>query len=328
MLCRANKFGTGYSTTGRHYITINGKMIMEAISQGIDSPILKTKGKLTLPPMSISVVGIKTPTLCNTNNLYELNISTFQLPEGIIPLGVLHRVNHKTPQSLNIPILNASSGSCSITRNSPIATLEQTRKFEEIQEVSWYQVQGDTMTLLPEIPKGTKLQLEPDTKSPMRSIADVDRLDEAKVRLQELLDRKYVNIISQTATDIGRTNLIELDIPTEGPPIASKPYTVPLKYPESVDCKIKQLEEVGIISQSMSDLASPILVASKKEEHVDTSSNNASGGSKTVSSICDCVSPTENTNNWIQTACQIKAYESLGKVISNYPVHTIDSILA
>ena len=32
-------------------------------------------------------------------------------------------------------------------------------------------------------------------------------------------------------------------------------------------------------------------------------------------------------NSWIQTACQIKAYGSLGKVISNYPLPTIDSIL-
>ena len=51
-----------------------------------------------LPPMYISIVGIKTPTLQNTNNLYELNFDTFQLPEGVIPLDVLHRVDHKTPQ--------------------------------------------------------------------------------------------------------------------------------------------------------------------------------------------------------------------------------------
>ena len=61
-------------------------------------------------------------------------------------------------------------------------------------------------------------------------------------------------------------NLIELDIPTEGPPIASKPYTVPLEYHEFVDHKIKQLEETGIISRSMSNWASPILTVSMKEE--------------------------------------------------------------
>ena len=66
--------------------------------------------------------------------------------------------------------------------------------------------------------------------------------------------------------DIGRTNLIKFDIPTEGPPIASKPYMVPLKYHKFTDHKIKQLEEAGIISRSISDWAGPMLIVPKKEE--------------------------------------------------------------
>ena len=70
-------------------------MIAQAISQTITYSILK-KVKVTLPSMSISIVGFKTPTLQNTNILYELNLDTFQLPEGVIPLNVLHRVKNKT----------------------------------------------------------------------------------------------------------------------------------------------------------------------------------------------------------------------------------------
>ena len=77
MLHRTYRFDTGYSTAGKHYITINGEMIAEAMSQITDSPILKPKGKIILPPMSVSVIGIKTPTLCNTNNVCELNFDTF-----------------------------------------------------------------------------------------------------------------------------------------------------------------------------------------------------------------------------------------------------------
>ena len=103
------------------------------------------------------------------------------------------------------------------------------------------------------IPQSTRLQLEPDTKSSLRSIPDADIPEEARVKLQDLLNRKYAHIMSQNATDIGRTNLIELDIPTEGPPIALKCHTILLKYCEFADHKIKQLEEAGIISQSMSN---------------------------------------------------------------------------
>ena len=71
--------------------------------------------------------------------------------------------------------------------------------------------------------------------------------------------------MSQSTTDISRTNLLELDIPTEGPPIASKPYSVLLK---SVDQEIKQLEKTGIISRSMSDWASLIHIVPKKDERL------------------------------------------------------------
>ena len=52
----------------------------------------------------------------------------------------------------------------------------------------------------------------------------------------------------QNAMDIGRTNLIKLDIPIEGPLITYKPCTVLLKYCKFVDHEIKQLEKAGIIS--------------------------------------------------------------------------------
>ena len=67
-------------------------------------------------------------------------------------------------------------------------------------------------------------------KQPEISIHDVDVPKKALNEVQHLLEAKYSTIVSKSATDIGRTNLTELDIPTEGPPIACEPYSVPLKY--------------------------------------------------------------------------------------------------
>ena len=47
-----------------------------------------------------------------------------------------------------------------------------------------------------------------------------------------------------------------------------------------------------------------------------------------ANSICSCAINYRRLNSHIQTAHQIKAKGSLGKVISNYPLLTIDSILA
>ena len=74
--------------------------------------------------------------------------------------------------------------------------------------------------LLSKISGITNLQLDPDTLNVTRSIQDADITELARKQLLELLDVKYKNIVSKSATDIGRINLIELDIPTEGPPVA------------------------------------------------------------------------------------------------------------
>ena len=96
VLHRSCHFSSGYTTTGKHFITINGQVIAQSNSQALDYPIIQTKGKVTLLPMSVSILEAKTPNISNTTNLYEVSANTFQLPGGVILLDILHRVNHKT----------------------------------------------------------------------------------------------------------------------------------------------------------------------------------------------------------------------------------------
>ena len=111
----------------------------------------------------------------------------------------------------------------------------------------------------------------------------------------------------------------------EGPLIASKPYTVLLNYCEFIDHEMKQLEEACIISWSMNNWASPILVVPKKQDHMETVNPEGSNNGKFNLQLCiDC----RKLNSCIQTAHQIEADGSLGKVISNYNLPPIDSILA
>ena len=112
---------------------------------------------------------------------------------------------------------------------------------EEVQEVSWNNLWCDTSKLLLQILHNTRLQLELDSKGLSRSILDADIPEEARTKLRNLLEKKYLNILSKKMMDIARTNLIEFDIPTEGPPVASKPYTVPLNIVNSWTMKSSSL---------------------------------------------------------------------------------------
>ena len=103
-------------------------------------------------------------------------------------------------------------------------------KCEQVQGVKWSEVTQEphlptNPKLLAKIPHASNLQLEANSNNISKSIPDADIPEVARKRLQQLLDVKYNSIVSKSTADIRRTNLEELDIPTEGPPMASKPYT-------------------------------------------------------------------------------------------------------
>ena len=87
-------------------------------------------------------------------------------------------------------------------------------------------------------------------------------------KTQEAFDKlckKYDDIISKNSGDIGKTMLVEMEIDTGNhPPIASKPYTLPLKHYEWVQREIETLEKAGIIERSISPWASPVVKVPKK----------------------------------------------------------------
>ena len=60
--------------------------------------------------------------------------------------------------------------------------------------------------------------------------------------------------------------MVEMDLPTTGLPVASKPYTIPLKYKSFVDEELKLLEDAGCILKSISDWASLICIVKKKPD--------------------------------------------------------------
>ena len=104
-----------------------------------------------------------------------------------------------------------------------------------------------------EVPVHRKVLLEDKDISPKTQKA-FDKLCE-----------KYDDIISKNSGDIGKTMLVEMEIETGNhPPIASKPYTLPLKHYEWVQKEIETLERAGIIERSISPWASPVVIVPKK----------------------------------------------------------------
>ena len=83
-------------------------------------------------------------------------------------------------------------------------------------------------------------------------------------RFDELCDH-FPEIFSKSSKDIGKTNLITMDINTgDHPAICQKPYTLALKHYEWVQKEVEQLERAGIITRSVSPWVSSIVIVPKK----------------------------------------------------------------
>ena len=99
-----------------------------------------------------------------------------------------------------------------------------------------------------------------------RVLLEDKNIDSKTQQAFDKLCEKYEDIISKNSGDIGKTMLVEMEIDTGNhpPPIASKPYTLPLKHYEWVQREIETLERAGIIERSISPWASPVVIVPKK----------------------------------------------------------------
>ena len=101
-------------------------------------------------------------------------------------------------------------------------------KFSELLENPFMQEDDDSLKSPAEAPVHRKVLLEDKDISP---------------KTQKAFDKLYDDIISKNSGDIGKTMLVEMEIDTGNhPPIASKPYTLPLKHYDWVQKEIETLE--------------------------------------------------------------------------------------
>ena len=133
-----------------------------------------------------------------------------------------------------------------------------------------------------------------------------------------MLESRFGSIISRSSTDVGRTKSHTLDVQvTEGSPVFIKQYTIPLKYQNFIDDETKRLEEAGLISRSLSNWSALCMVVPKKQD---------------PDNPCEVqlrmVIDYRQLNKRIITSRVPDRNGKIGKVISNYPIPTIESLLA
>ena len=86
-------------------LPLKNKFLALSINPQLPKQLVKTKGQCRLQGRLITWISIKMPRNIEVNNLLEVHLDR-QLPKGVIPLDVLHNIEHKQPQEMLIPLLN------------------------------------------------------------------------------------------------------------------------------------------------------------------------------------------------------------------------------
>ena len=95
-------------------------------------------------------------------------------------------------------------------------------------------------------------------------LEDADIKEATRVSFEALCEQQH-EAFSKNNKDIGRTQLIEMEIDTgDSLPVAQSQYTLPLKHYDWVRQEIETLEKSGVIERSLSRWASPVIVVPKK----------------------------------------------------------------
>ena len=281
-----NCIGISWTKSNTRQLTQNNEVIAE--TSEYQSPAIASvslKRNIKVPPQSCAVVDVEinsteeikveiipdqlwlsaNPNICTYPMIADLKDRPADAVTPFVIVNFSHHEHLHLPKDHVVAFTEKDSNEGEVLE---ICTMEQLEKeiprnwipsrkrqekMNEFFENPFVTGKDDFLKSPAEVPVHRKVLLEDKDISPKTQKA-FDKLCE-----------KYDDIISKNSGDIGKTMLVEMEIETGNhPPIASKPYTLPLKHYEWVQKEIETLERAGIIERSISPWASPVVIVPKK----------------------------------------------------------------
>lgn len=159
----------------------------------------------------------------------------------------------------------------------PEAIIKSNRPFLRIinvgdEDIVWA---ANKLVARVELIKNQDFQISPNVRMVSEGELDRAQIKQSDINVGDLNDcemkqllellNKYVESFARDTKDLGCTDLIEMHIQTNtNQPVYCKPYRLSHKENEIVNEKIKDLLDAGIIRESFSEYASPVVLVKKK----------------------------------------------------------------
>ena len=222
-----------------------------------------------IKPQSFKQFQVKAQKGLKNGAVYEIDYNTKGIPENIIPVLDTF-IAGKCQKFIGITVINQSDDVKWIPQGQHIGTVHfikgRTPSEEEAQEII-HKLKVDPKEVDEVSSRSTddfiKSNDQVQMKRPVQHQEKQNLSPETKKKLDNIID-EYSDTFSKDQYDIGTSTHPPVEIPTEGPPCISAPYTIPLKFRPWADNTINKLLEAGMIQRTMSTWASPVIIVPKK----------------------------------------------------------------
>ena len=267
----------------RKMIDDDCKVIMEVHEQTTDIPLSLTSS-IRIPPHTIAVAFVECARPLNSTMDIRADAGFLRdFPNIHVACSYINNPKESlAPNCIPFAFTNLSMYSQYLGKDKVVGFTQLTAEDVEVHALADH----DELTEMMRRPRNHiphkqqakyKLPIIPLDNAFITSPADVP--GPRKVDLQDAditpsmrsafyaLCEKYPKVFSKGNEDIGRTQLVTMDIDMgDSPPVSLRPYTLALKHHKWVQEEIETLERGGIITKSMSPWASPVVIVPKKSQ--------------------------------------------------------------
>ena len=251
------------------YLHIRNKIITFSTQSTNKKNYICTQECVQIKPKNWKQFRVNAPRNLKSGELYEIDFNGNGFPEGIIPLTCTF-IAGAHQKFIHVNLINQGDETAWIPRGQHIGIIMTSEGREPSQEEaheilhqfqnSKHQVNEMKAGSIDDfITNGDQVQ----QKRPVEHKTSAKVSPEMKKKLAQLIE-DYADVFSKNQYDVGESTHPPIEIPTEGLPCISAPYTIPLKFRPWVDNTLNKLLEAGMIQCTMSMWASPVIIVPKK----------------------------------------------------------------
>ena len=205
-----------------------------------------------IKPQSFKQFQVKAPKGLKNGAVYEIDYNAKGILENVIPVLDTFIVG-KHQKFIGITVINQSHEVKWIPQGQHIGTVHliegRTPSKEEVQEII-HKLRVDPQEVDELNSRSTDDFItnndQVQMKRPVQHQEKQKLSPEMKKKLDNIID-EYSDTFSKDQYDISTSTHPPVEIPTEGPPCISAPYTIPLKFRPWADNTINKLLEAGMI---------------------------------------------------------------------------------